>query len=442
MPDRTELEIQELREEIRRLKESPANGNAHAEAPPPSPPPAQEPAAPPEGFVGFLRANPIKIVIGLAVLAAAAIGGMFLWRYLNSYESTDDAHVDGHVNSVTPRIAGTIAKVFAVENQAVKKGDLLIELDPSDLNVALERAQANLQQAQASTVAQQTGVPITSISTETGIETARSEVLNAEAGLAAAERERDVEMARLGEAQANDGKAKADVARYGQLIAKDEVSREEYEQRVVTAQASAARVAAQQAAVAGAKKAIEQRAAAVEQARSRLNQATRNAPQQVIAQRAGVAVQRAAAEALRAGLNEASLNLQYTKILAPVDGIVGRRAAEVGQRVQPGQQLLSVVQTGDVWVTANFKESQLRRMRAGQPAAIHVDAFNRDFDGYVESMPAASSATFSVLPPENATGNYVKVVQRLPVRLRFKPHQDSLKELRPGMSVEPKVWLK
>lgn len=450
MPDRTELEIQELREELRRLREerapTPAANGKGEVAPPDPPPPPQKPEPPPprplpQRAASFVKAHPIGVVVGIILLVAAAIGGLLLWQYLQSYESTDDARIDGHVNSITPRVSGTITRVYVVENQFVKQGDLLVELDPRDYGVTLERAQANFAQARAATQAQQTGIPITSTSTQTTIETARSEVLNAQAALAAAQREREVEAARLLQAQANNAKAQADLARYRTLVAKDEVSREEFDQRVADAASSAAMVQAQQAALDAAQKTIDQRSAVVEQAQSQLRQAVANAPQQVIAQRAGVTVQRAAAQGARAAVNEANLNLQYTKIYSPVDGVVGRRGVEVGTRVQPGQQLLSIVQIDDIWVTADFKENQLRRMRTGQRATIHVDAFGRDYDGYVESMPAASAATFSVLPPENATGNYVKVVQRLPVRLRFKQGQDQHHQLRPGMSAEPKVWL-
>ncbi len=439
MPDRTEIELQELREEIRRLREE-RNGDGK-----PPQPPKPEPEPPKRPFVErtavYMRTHPVGMLVGLVVVAIVMIGGYFLWRYLESYESTDDARVDGHVNPIATRVSGTVTKVYVVENQMVKQGDLLLELDPRDYSVALERAKASLGQAQAAIVAGQANIPITSTTTQTTIETARSEVANAQASLAEAQRDHDQETAKLAEAQFNNTKAQADLARYRMLVAKDEVSHEEFDQRVAAAEAAAARVRAQEAALAGARKVIDQRRATVETANARFNQAQSNAPQQVRAQRAGVDAQRAQAEAARAALNEASLNLGYTKVYSPVAGIVGRRAVEAGQRVQAGQQLLSVVQVDDIWVTANFKENQLRHMRAGQRATIHVDAFDRDFDGYVESMPGASAATFSVLPPENASGNYVKVVQRLPVRLRFKPGQDPNHQLRPGMSAEPKVWL-
>src|SRR5262249_11992788 len=160
-------------------------------------------------------------------------------------------------------------------------------------------------------------------------------------------------------------------------------------------------------------------------------QARSNAPQEVAIRRAFVGSRQASVLVAKAAVEQAKLNLDYTRIIAPVRGVVGRKAVEVGMRLQPGQQLMAVVPLEDGWVTANFKETQLRRMRPGQAARIHVDAFDKDYEGYVESLPAATGAKYSILPPENATGNYVKVVQRLPVRLRFKAGQDKEHLLRP-----------
>jgi membrane fusion protein (multidrug efflux system) len=451
MADPTELEIQKLREEIRQLREQ--NGRAERAgngAAPASPEVAGERPQPEDaggpsrrgGIAGLARRHPARLIIGAILVIVLAAGGYFLWQYLRSYEDTDDARVDGHVNAITPRVAGVVIAVHVVENQAVKRGDLLVELDPRDYRVALERAQADLQQAASGVQARRTAVPITSISTQTGIETARSEVQNAQAALEAAEQNRQAQAARLAEAEANNVKAQADLARYRTLVAKDEVSREEYDRRVAEAAAAAAVVRAQSAAVDAARKSIDQRRAALQQAQARLQQAVDNAPEEVRAQRANVDVQQAAVQAARAAADQARLNLEYTKIYAPVDGIVGRRAVEVGQRVQSGQDLLAIVQVGDLWVTADFKETQLAHMHPGQHATIHVDTFNQNLDGYVESMPAASAGTFSLLPSENASGNYVKVVQRLPVRLRFHPGQTLIGRLRPGMSVEPKVWIR
>jgi membrane fusion protein, multidrug efflux system len=391
---------------------------------------------------GFLREHPVKALILFIVLVAAAIGAYMVWQYMQTYEATDDAQIDGHLNAVSTRVAGTVIGVYVVENQPVKAGQLMVELDPRDYKVALDRAQANVAQAQAQVRAESPTVPITVTSSQTRIATSGAGVANAQAGVAAAERDLEAQRARIAQAEANDARAQADLKRYSELVSKDEVSREEYDQRVAAAKAAAANVDAERAAAAALERGIEQRRAGLDQARSELNQARSNAPQQLAAQRATIDLRRAGVAVARTATEEAALNLEYTRIFAPVAGIVGRKNVEVGQRVAPGQQLIAVVPLEDIWVTANFKENQVRHLRVNQRATIHVDAFDRDYDGYVESLPPASSARFSVLPPENASGNYVKVVQRLPVRLRFKPDQDSNHELRPGMSVVPKVWIR
>jgi membrane fusion protein (multidrug efflux system) len=388
------------------------------------------------------RRKVARYIIALAALIVLAIGGVFLWNYLRSYESTDDAQIDGHMNYISTRIPGTITRVNVVENQAVQQGQILLELDPRDYQAELDQAQANRALAQAQVHAENPNVAITLTSTATNIEATQADVANALAAAAAAERDRLAAMARLLDAEATNAKAQADLARYKMLVAKEEVSREEYDQRAAAAQSAAAMVENGRQNAAAAQHIVEQRRAVVAQNQSRLQGAQVNAPHQVAQQRANVSSRMANVRVAEAALEQATLNLEYTKIYAPVQGIIGRKTAEVGMRVQAAQQLMVVVPTDDIWVTANFKESQLREMRPGQSARIHVDAYNRDYDGYVESMPAATGAKYSLLPPENATGNYVKVVQRLPVRVRFKANQDPEHLLRPGMSVVPKVWLR
>ena len=437
---------QELREEIRKIREEQeqlkkrvepnGDGNASAAAPAPA---SQDEETGPEP--GFIRSHPIGVAVALIVLIGLAIGGYFLWGYLNSYESTDDAQIDGHVNMVSSRISGTITAVYAVENQQVEKGQVLAEIDPRDYQVSLERSRANLAQSQAQLRAASPGIPMTQTTSETTISTSQAEILQAQAGVAGAERDYQADLAKLRDAEANNAKAQADLNRYKLLVSKEEVSREEYDQKVAAAQSAAAMVESAREAAGSSQQVIDQRKAILAEAQSRLQQARQNAPRQVAIQQATVQSQRAGAAASGAALNEAELNLQYTKIVAPVSGLVGRKAVEVGMRVQPGQQLLAIVPLDDIWVTANFKETQLKRMLPNQRATIHVDAIDRDYDGYLESLPAATGGRFSLLPAENATGNYVKVVQRLPVRLRFKPGQDPEHRLRPGMSVEPKIWL-
>ena len=318
---------------------------------------------------------------------------------------------------------------------------MLAEIDPSDYQVALQRVEANLAQSQAQLRAANPGIGITQTTSETTVSTSQAEILQAQAGISGAERDYQSDLAKLRDAEAKAAKAQADLARYKLLVAKDEVSREEYDQKVAAAQSAAAIVESAREGAASSQQVIDQRKAILMQAQSRLQQARQNAPRQVAVQQANVQSQRAGEQASRAAVNEARLNLQYTKLIAPVSGLVGRKAVEVGMRVQPGQQLLAIVPLDDIWVTANYKETQLKRVRANLRATIHVDALGRDFEGYVDSLPAATGSRFSLLPAENATGNYVKVVQRLPVRLRFKPGQDRDHLLRPGMSVEPKIWL-
>lgn len=390
----------------------------------------------------FFAARPAMLVFFIAFLMVLAAGGYFLWTYLDSYESTDDAQIDGHLNPISTRISGIVKAVYVEENQRVKAGQLLVEIDPSDYQVAAERARAEVSQAQAQVQAQAPNVPLTAETTQTTAATATASVAQANAAVAGAEQEHQAAIASLRQAEANNVRAQADVARFQALVEKDEVSRQQYDQAVAAARAAAAQVDAARANVSAAEQTIGERTAEARQAQSRAREATATAPQQIAIQRANVASRNASANVARAALNQALLNLQYTKIYAPVDGIVGRKMAEVGAQVNPGQQLMSIVQTNDIWVTANYKETQLRRMRPGERATIKVDALDRSFDGYVDSIAGASGARYSLLPPENATGNYVKVVQRVPVRIRFNKGQEGLDRLRPGLSVSPKVWVK
>jgi membrane fusion protein, multidrug efflux system len=391
---------------------------------------------------GFLREHPVLSVIGLLVMCALLLGAFLWWQYSKTYEQTDDAQIDGHINSVSTRVSGTVVSVLVSENQEVKQGQLLVELDPRDYQVGVDRLQANVAQAEAQIRAETPAIPITRTTTQTSIATAEAGVANAKAQLAAAERDHEAQLSRIAQAEANNARAQADLQRFTMLVNKDEVSRQQYDQIVAVARSAAATVSAERAAAQALLRTIDQKRAELTQAESEFEQASTNAPQELSIRRANIDLRRASAEAARAAVAEAKLALDYTKILAPINGIVGRKSVEVGSRVQPGQQLLSVVPLHDIWVTANYKENQLAHMRAGQKATIHVDAYDRDFDGYVESLPAATAAKYSILPPENASGNYVKVVQRLPVRLRFREVQDREHRLSPGMSVVTKVWLK
>jgi membrane fusion protein (multidrug efflux system) len=266
--------------------------------------------------------------------------------------------------------------------------------------------------------------------------------MNAEAGVAAAERDQAAALSRLQETEANNAKAQSDVGRYKSLVEKEEVSRTQYDQVIATAKALAAAVDSARSSAESAQKVVDQRRAQLDQARSRLAMANVNAPNQVAISRANLQSHQADVQAMKAQVDRAQLDLSYCKIFSPVAGVVSKRTADVGEHVSKGQRLITFADLGDLWVTANFKEGQLRKMRAGQPVTISVDAYDQNFDGYVEAMPGATGSVTSLLPPENATGNYVKVVQRLPVRIRFKPGQQGFDRLRPGMSVVPKVWLK
>jgi membrane fusion protein (multidrug efflux system) len=266
---------------------------------------------------------------------------------------------------------------------------------------------------------------MTRTSSRAAVQSADAEVETAETDAEAARRELD-------QAIANDRLARLQLERGRQLLQGASIAQADLDQRVAAAEVTAAAVAA-------ARKRLEGRQARLEAAASRQREARENAPRQLVAREATVEVRRANLELAEAQLRQAQLNLGYAKVVAPADGVVGRKSVNVGDRVQPGQQLLALTQTGDLWVTANFRETQIEHMRAGQPARVHVDALSRDFDSRVESFAGATGSRYSLLPPENATGNYVKVVQRLPVRIRLAPEQQELTRLRPGMSVEARV---
>ena len=385
--------------------------------------------------------SPLTILIVLIVAGALGIAGFFLYGYLDSYESTDDAQVDGHIDSVSSRIAGTVTNVFVEENYPVKAGQVLVALDPRDYEVARSQAEATLAQSQAQVTAQNPNLPITTTTNATNLSTASLDVTSALAGVASAEAEYATALANIRQAQATHVNDVAEVARFKVLVDKDEVSREQYEAKVTAAKASQATVEANQAAADASLKAIDQRKAEAAQAQAREQQARQNAPRNVAIQKATTESRRADALRNKAAVDQSLLNLQYTKITAPATGIIGKKSVEAGMRVSPGQELLAVVPLDDIWITANFKETQLRRMHEGQRVTIKADAFDGKYEGYIQSLAAATGARYSLLPPENATGNYVKVVQRIPVRIRLKEGENQDHRLRPGMSVEPKVWL-
>jgi membrane fusion protein, multidrug efflux system len=382
------------------------------------------------------RRRLIFIVAGLIVL----IGGLLLWRYLSGYESTDDAQVDVHLYPVSSRISGYVIKVNVGDNEWVEQGKVLVEIDPKDYEVAVAQARANLANAEATAQSLNITVPITSVSTSSQLSFTQSDVLNATAGVDAAEKQLVAAQAQVEEAEANDVKIQDDLRRYKLLVDKKEVAEQVYDQALAASKSSTANVAAAHANQAAAVQAVKQ-------AQSRLAGAEANersaetGPQQVSSTRSRAKAAIADVEQKRAALDQAELNLSYTKIVAPVTGEVNKTVVE-GLNVQPGQQLLTVVPLEEVWVTANFKETQLRHMRVGQKADIDVDSNGRTYRGHIDSIAGATGPLFSLLPPENATGNYVKIVQRIPVKIVLEPGENKDRQLRPGMNVDPHVYLR
>lgn len=374
-----------------------------------------------------------------AVLLVAAVGGLLYWLHARNFEDTDDAQVDGNLNPIGARINGTVVKVYVNNNQMVNAGDSLVDLDPCDYKVALDQAKAQVAQAAGQLAAQQPNVPITEVQNQTNILSAQADVANVTAAIAAAQRDRDQAAAQVVQQEAAKGRAQRDLERYTILVEKEEVSKSDYDQYTSNAKEQAANLLALQSALQAAEREIEEQKARLDQANSRLMQSQKTADPQLRSKRATVQQERAALQTAEAQLEQAQLDLGYTKIVAPVAGVVMKRAAQVGARVTNGQQLLTISQVHDLWITANFKETQLLHVRPGQRATIHVDALDRDFTGSVYTIGGGTGSIASTLPPENATGNYVKVVQRIPVRINLDPNQDGLARLRPGMSAEPNV---
>jgi membrane fusion protein (multidrug efflux system) len=379
----------------------------------------------PAGLSGSRRRVAILVLGGGGLLAAAV--SVAFWLYWSTRVSTDDAQVEGNIVPISARVGGTVKEVLVEDNQAVDAGAILVRLDPADYEVAVRRAEADAANAGADAAAARTSVPITSTTTASEVQTAR-------AAFDAATKEVEAARARLAEAEANRDKASSDLDRYKTLIGKDEISRQQYDAAVTGDAAARAAVDAASAALAAAQSHVAQAQAQV--------RAADTAGEQV-----KVAGARAdAAEALlrkkEADLAQARLNLAYATVTAPVAGIVSRKSVQPGQVVQAGQPLVALVPLDRIWVVANFKEGQLRRMRPGQPATVYVDAYGRRYAGHVDSIGGATAAKFSLLPPENATGNFIKVVQRVPVKIVLEEGQDPEHLLRPGMSVVPIVRLR
>jgi len=397
----------------------------------------------------------MKKLIGLIVLLVAAVGGYFVWLEMQKTETTDDAQIDGRIIAISPRIGGHITEVLVEDEQVVKKGDVLVKLDPKDYEVAVARARADLLDATAQLQTLRGDVPLTGATTDSVLNSAKAGRQDAAVAVSWNEQQKSVAEAKMASAQANvkvaeanATKAAQDVERYRVLVAKDEISKQQYDQSVAASEAAKATVEAAKSMVNEERHAISAAEVAVEQAKARLAQAEANVqtamtgPQQVAITESRVNGALAKVAQYKASLEQAELNLSYTTITAPVDGVVGRKNVDVGQNTAPGQQMMALVSLDDVWVVANFKETQLREMKIGQPVKIEVDAYRRTYTGKIERFAGASGARFSLLPPENATGNYVKVVQRIPVRIELDPGQNTDHALRPGMSVTPSVRIR
>jgi membrane fusion protein, multidrug efflux system len=368
------------------------------------------------------------------------VGGGFLWRYLSGFESTNDAQVDVHLYPVSARISGYIDRVNVNDNEWVHSGSTLVEIDPKDYEVAVARTQATLEASEASAKGSNIDVPVSSVDTSSQLKFASSDIDSAKAAIQAAEKQAAAAHARVLEAQAENVKAQDDVSRYHLLLAKEEVPKQVYDHAYAAAATDVAAIAAAEADEATALQTVQEAHSRLTEAEARYEDAEAG-PQRVASTRAKALSAMADVRQKEAAVEQARLNLGYTKILAPVSGEVTKKVV-VGLNVEPGEQLLTVVPLDQVWITANFKETQLKHMRVGQRARIELDSNGRTYNGHVDSIAGATGPIFSLLPPENATGNYVKIVQRVPVKIVIEPGENRDHQLRPGMNVEAKVYLR
>lgn len=395
-------------------------------------------ATPPPVVYPSRRSYKRWIIVAAAMIVL--VGGIFLWQYLSGFETTDDAQVDVHLYPVSARISGYVQAVHVEDNQYVQEGATLVEIDPKDYQVAVGKAQANLENAQAAARALNIDVPISSVDTASQLKFTSSDIENAKAAITASEKQVAAAQARILEAEAENVKAQDDVQRYHLLLIKDEVPKQTYDHAVAAAQTDTAAVAAAKAEEATAEENVAQARSRLIEAMAR-DESAQAGPQRVASTRARALSAVADERQKRAELDQAELNLGYTKILAPVSGEVTKKVV-VGLNVDPGEQLLTLVPLDQVWITANFKETQLRHMRPGQRVKITCDSNGRSYKGQVDSIAGATGPVFSLLPPENATGNYVKIVQRVPVKIVLEPGENRDLQLRPGMNVVATVYLR
>ncbi|OJV41610.1 MAG: MFP family transporter [Acidobacteriales bacterium 59-55] len=383
--------------------------------------------------------------IVIAVLIFLIVGACLFYWHSTFTEDTDDAQIDGNLYQVSSRVTGQVIKVYVDDNQQVQAGQLLAEIDPKDYQVALEQALANLASAKAAAIQANVNVPITSTSVRTTLSTTGSDVQGAMAAVAQAQKQEQASEARVDQAKANALKAKLDVDRYTPLVQKDVISKQQFDAAVAQASGTSAAVIEAQADVIARREAVREAQQRLEQSKFQASESRTNGPQQVRVQEAKANAAQAEVQQAQAKVDQARLNLSYTHITAPATGIVNKKNVQVGSNLSIGQDLLTIIPLTDLWVTANFKETQIQHMHPGQTVKIEVDALGgRKFDGKVTQIGGATGSKLSLFPPENATGNYVKVVQRIPVRIDFTDLQKENGDyaLRPGFSVTPYVSVK
>jgi membrane fusion protein (multidrug efflux system) len=383
------------------------------------------------------------IVIGVVLLLV--LGAIFFYWRSTFSEDTDDAQVDGNLYQVSSRVTGHVVKVYVDDNQTVQAGQLLVEIDPTDYQVALDQAEADLANAQAQYAQATTNVPITTTTVGTTVTTTASDVKGASDLVAQDQKQVEAAMARVAQAQANQQKAQDDVDRYTPLVQKDVISKQQFDTAVQALAAAKASVVEAEANVLAAQSAVSNASSRLAQAEAQSAQAVENRPGQIRVERSRAAAAEAAVKQAEARVEQARLNLSYTRIVSPIAGVVNKKNVEVGANLSTGQDLMTVIPLTDLWVTANFKETQLAHMCSGQPVTLKVDAYGgRKFSGKVTQIGGATGSMLSLFPPENATGNYVKVVQRVPVRIDFTnlQQEDGDYVLRPGLSVTPEVEIK
>ncbi|MGA2133853.1 MAG: HlyD family secretion protein [Bryobacteraceae bacterium] len=391
----------------------------------------------------------LAVLGGGLVLALVALG---FWLHFRYRVSTDDAQVDGHIVPIAAKISGSVTAVLVNDNQQVKAGDVLVRIDPRDYQAKVDQEKAALALAEAQARAAQVTVPLTRETTSSGTSGVSAGLATAEAQALQAQVAADqagtseIAMARsnLAAAEADNEKAQADLARMRPLVAKAEISQQQFDAYTAAAKVSAAQVKAAQDRVESSQQSAANARAAYEAAQARVRQMRAEVAQSKAGERqvlvtAAQAVSAAAkVQEARANLEAAELNLSYTTIVAAVDGSVTKKSVEPGEILQPGQALMALIPLKDVWVTANFKETQLAGVHAGQSAEVHVDMYGRTLAGKVDSIAGGTGARMSLLPPENATGNYVKVVERIPVKIVFDSLPDGV-VLRPGMNVDATI---